>query len=89
MTRRSCILALPLALGAVPLDAQEASPPATAVPEPPPLDPAIRTMIEAAIHSGDVQAANTVLRFARQASPRGGAEIDRHRSGVEDGTRRQ
>ncbi len=67
---------MPLALGAVPLDAQEASPPATAVPEPPPLDPAIRTMIEAAIHSGDVQAANTVLRFARQASPRGGAEID-------------
>lgn len=48
------------------------APPASALA----LPPQVRAMIEAAIASGDKGAAETVLRFARQANPGAGAEID-------------
>lgn len=78
MTYRCLILALPLVLGTAAAEAQEpasasAVPPALAVPA---LDPAVRTMIDTAIQSGDAQAAATVIRFARAASPGADAEID-------------
>jgi len=53
------------------------SPPLPPPPPPPLLDPAVRTMIDAAIQSGDFEAAKAVIRFARQTSPTGGGEIDK------------